>query len=75
MRDQQRDVFEIESVRISESATRSFIAKWVLVVASLFLLAAAAYGAITGSFGALSVVVMFAEAPVFLILGYYFGKH
>lgn len=74
MHDQRND-FRVDDVRIYDSKTRGFAAKLVLVLAALFLVGAAAYGLYRDEFSGLSVVVMFVEAPIFTILGFYFGKH
>lgn len=71
----QNDDFQVDDVRVYDSQTRGFVAKFVLIVAALFLLGAATYGMYRDEFSGLSVVVMFVEAPIFTILGFYFGKH
>ena len=71
----QTDDFQVNDVRIYDSQTRGFVAKLVLIVAALFLVGAAGYGVYQGEFSGLSVVIMIVEAPMFTILGFYFGKH
>ena len=71
----QNDDFKVLNVQVYDSKTRSFVAKLILILAALFLIGAAAYGVSRGEFSGLTAVVMIVEAPVFLILGFYFGKH
>ena len=66
--------FKITAVHIQEHSTRDFVTKWILYLATAFIMAAGVYGAYMGEFSALTAVVMAVEAPVFTILGYYFGK-
>ena len=71
---EERDDFQVEDFRIYDSKTRGFLVRFIVIMATIFLLGAAAYGFYTGEFGVLSAVVMAVEAHVFMILGYYFGQ-
>ena len=71
MDDQDKD-FVITDVRVSESSTRAFIVRCVLIVAAIFIFGSASIGLATGKFGLLDSVMMFVEPPIFTIIGYYF---
>jgi hypothetical protein len=72
VRDGEKGEFEVHGFRENEAKTRGFIAKTIIVVGALVIVAAAAYFAVAGKDAELRTVVSSVVPLMTFVLGYYF---
>lgn len=64
---------DFEVLDFRRVSTRGAIVAWLLGLATLFFVGAAIYGWRHGDFSGLAAVASYAQGPVGMLLGYYFG--
>jgi hypothetical protein len=75
VRNGKKGEFEVKSAEVTDSTTRTWIAKCIVVAVLALLAIALVHAVFTGGPQAAQGFIQWGERTLLLVLGYYFGKN